>query len=342
MPRDVVVLFVHGINTTCQNYYEPLRDLIVKKLSRNRKTKVAENVIFRAVFWADIVRGRQQEYIHYAKQLGQLKPHALHTMVLEGLGDAAAYQKTERQQNSAYHDIQRRVHTALADVTTPGEDARPLIVIAHSLGCHVISSFAWDLFKLKNHEAFEVLGKMSDDQADFDRATEERGPKSVQLDAVTQRFIKSLPKRTALQRLDTLAGIVTVGNNMPLFTFVHGPQHVVPVFCVPKKVACQPAFPGVALTPAVSALAKWINIYSENDPLGYPLKPLNDAYDNEPRLQDIVTRSEWHAPRNWREWLKLHAFNLFCIREGFALSAHVGYWHDPKVAAEAVVYQFEI
>ncbi|MBX9925927.1 MAG: hypothetical protein K2Y05_06185 [Hyphomicrobiaceae bacterium] len=342
MLRDVVVLFVHGINTTCQDYYEPLRDLIVKKLPQD----VGGHTVFRAVFWADIVRGRQQEYQHYAKQLDLLRPHSMHKLVLEGLGDAAAYQKTEQQRNSAYLDIQRRIQKALADAALPGEDGRPLIVIAHSLGCHIVSSFAWDLLKLKNHAAFHA-DMVTTADATIDATIDKKrdgaggsddpqyGPRPSEIDPRTQRYIKNLKEMTAFERLDTLAGLVTMGNNMPLFTFVFGPQHVFPISQVPKNVQCHPAFPGVALDDAVKTTARWINLYSYNDPLGYPLKPLNDAYDDEKRIEDIVTRSEWHAPRSWKEWGFMVASKRIGLREGLAKQAHVGYWHDPVVASHA-------
>ena len=31
----------------------------------------------------------------------------------------------------------------------------------------------------------------------------------------------------------------------------------------------------------------WLNYYSVNDPFGYPLKPLNDDYDDERLLTDL-------------------------------------------------------
>lgn len=329
MARDVVVLFVHGINTTCQDYYEPLRDLIVKRLAR----EVGGHTVFRAVFWADIVRGRQQEYIHYARQLGLLAPHSMHRLVLEGLGDAAAYQKTEQRRNSAYFEIQRRIQKTLSDAALPGQnDSRPLIVIAHSLGCHIISTFAWDLLKLKNHNAFETAKSPPVGATERDQSDPAYGPAAQPADTGTQRYIQNLSTMSPFQRLDTLAGLVTMGNNMPLFTFVFGPQHVFPISRVPENVNCHPAFPGCGLDDEAKQRARWINLYSRNDPLGYPLKPLNDAYDEEERIEDVVTASEWHAPRTWTDLFVMRASQTIRLREGLAKQAHVGYWRDPVVA----------
>lgn len=297
MPQDVVVVFVHGINTTCQDYYEPLRDRILRKLPKDARGRV----IFRAVFWADIVRGRQQEYVHYAKTSADFRPTVAHRMVIEGLGDAAAYQKIERK-NSAYYDIQARVRKTIQDVALRDQDDRPLVFITHSLGCHIVSSYAWDLHQCK-HPALAFKDK--------------------QIDKGTQAYIDSLPGKTRLERLDTFAGFVTLGSNMPLFTFALGPQHVFPI-TKPQHDEMKPAFPGPNLGPATRHKACWLNYYSINDPLGYPLKPLNDAYDDEPLLSDHPTVSEG--------WLR----SSFCpqrLRPLLSMAAHQGYWRDPKVAS---------
>lgn len=293
MPQDVVVVFVHGINTTCQDYYEPLRDRILARLDRDIKG----NVIFRAVFWADIVRGRQQEYLNYAKLQAGFKANAFHKMVIEGLGDAAAYQKTEKRANSAYYEIQARIRKTIRDAALPGYDTRPLVFISHSLGCHIVSSYAWDLHKFKDPQA----------------------ALSGNLDEGTERFLSSLATKTAFERLDTFAGFVTLGSNMPLFTFTFGPQNVFPITHAHHPQAAAP-FPGPALDDHTAAIARWENYYNRHDALGYPLKPLNDAYDDEKRLKDYEL-----GPRSWGR-----IFGKYAMQ-----TAHNSYWTDPAVARGA-------
>lgn len=295
MPQDVVVVFVHGINTTCQDYYEPLRDGILQRLPKADRG----HVVFRAVFWADIVRGRQQEYLNYAKLSAGFEANAYHRMVIEGLGDAAAYQKTEKRTNSAYYEIQGRIRKTIRDAALPGFDARPLVFIGHSLGCHIGSSYAWDLHKFKDP----------------------RSAHSTNLDEGTERFLASLETKTSFERLDTFAGFITMGSNMPLFTFTFGPQYVYPMTRAHRPEAA-PAFPGPSLAPDTAAKARWLNFYSTNDPLGYPLKPLNDAYDSEPRLSDHKTVSEG--------WLRSKLLGKYAM-----LQAHQGYWTDTLVAQGA-------
>lgn len=291
MPREIVVIFVHGINTTCQDYYQPMRDLLLKELPKADR----DYVVFRAVFWADIVRGRQQEYALYARSQRGYRETSFRKLVIEGLGDAAAYQKTEWF-GTAYDLIQERLKRAIKDASTGANDRRPLVIVGHSLGCHIVSSYSWDMHQRKPHV---------DGEPDF----------------ITDETWRD-PPGSPLERLDTFAGFVTMGSNMPLFTFTFGPQHVYPITKTKKPERFKPAFPGAALDESVRAQARWINFYSGNDPLGFPLKPLNDSYDSEELLTDVHTYSEG----------MLRALLVRSIfRALLAKAAHSGYWTDRKV-----------
>ncbi len=305
MPRDVVVLFVHGINTTDRNYHKPLLDRIARRLP----TEAQRCLVPRPVFWGDIVRGRTDEYLYDAIKAGNFKPHKIHGLAIGGLGDAAAYTKTEQIHNSAYYKIQAEFRKALGDVAQPPNDERPLVVIAHSLGCHIASTYAWDLHKYK-HDAKRL-------NADPDL--------ELNVDPATRRYIGLLDSKTAIERLDTFAGFVTMGCNMPLFTFTYG-QHSVTPITHSHRDDYHPPFPGETLERTVKVEARWRNYYSLNDPLGYPLKPLNDKYGSDFYISDHVVTSEGA----WRK-----ALYAGPLRPLAAEAAHANYWFDDTVAAGA-------
>jgi hypothetical protein len=289
MAQDVVVVFVHGINVDCQDYHASMRDLMTEMLPRDAR----QYVTFRSVFWADIVRGRQQEYLAYArtKPKSKFRDTWLHKLVIEGLGDAVAYQRaqptSQRPQPSGaslksyYCEIQERLTKTICDTATKNDDARPLVFIGHSLGCHIISTYVWDMRK---------------------QQIEGAGP-------------------SPLERLETFAAFITMGSNMPLFTFTLGAREVFPITHGPDRN--KPGFPGSKLTKQVGKQAQWLNFYSKNDPLGYPLKPINEDYDNCERISDIHTRSEGL----WRSFLMRGV-----LRPVLAEKAHSGYWCDRKIA----------
>ena len=290
MPNSVAVLFVHGINVFKQNFSEQMEKTLKQRLPKSIRVK------FASVFWGDIVRNRQNAYLDAAVQEGGIGDSSFRQFIVQGLGDAAAYQKTRQVKDSAYYEIQDRVRRAINnDLYTPGEPNRPLVIIAHSLGCHIASSFTWDLNKLKQQPP-------------------------ATLSPEEELILKEA--KTPFHRLDTFAGFVTLGSNMPLFTFTFGPDHVFPITSAPPGL--QPAFPGRELDNATAGKARWLNFYSRNDLLGYPLVPLYAVYRAGGRLKDSHVRAEgW-----FRSWFFPSPLD--------ALAAHSGYWTNRTVIDETV------
>jgi hypothetical protein len=70
----------------------------------------------------------------------------------------------------------------------------------------------------------------------------------------------------AFERTETLAGMVTFGSNIPLFTLG-----------LPEIRALE--FPPPSLPENLKAAAKWVNFFDADDVLGYPLKPLSPSYE---------------------------------------------------------------
>jgi hypothetical protein len=177
------------------------------------------------------------------------------------------------------------------------------VFIAHSLGCQIVSSYAWDHNWLKQKTPDELAIE----------------------DAEQVAYVKSLQSGSPFKRLGTLAGLVTLGANIPLFTFTFGPERVFPITS-PRAFAdypgLTPAFPGSELPPALAERARWLNFYSRSDYLGFPLKPLSDDYGKEERIEDIVVKSE----------NGLDPRNLFSSMANF-ISAHNGYWTNATVVS---------
>jgi hypothetical protein len=73
------------------------------------------------------------------------------------------------------------------------------------------------------------------------------------------------PRWTATERLDNLAGMVTFGCNLPLFSLAYNP---VTCFWFPPKT----------LPSKLAAVAKWYNLFDPDDVLGFPIKPLSESH----------------------------------------------------------------
>jgi hypothetical protein len=259
MARKVGILFVHGIRTFAQGYSRPFQEALKRKLPRAQRGCVE----FEEVFWADIVRGKQNNYLGQIQALGINPKNAFRELIIQGLGDATAYTQWSGRAGT-YYDVQDRIHAKLALLESHADPERPLVIVAHSLGCHIASSFLWDMRKLRHlpHEqrSTERWAAFQKDFADFDSGT-------------------------PLRRLETLAGLVTFGNNMPIFAFSFPGSEIWTVNTPYRNLP--PAFPGERVQGAALEAARWINIYSKRDPLGYPLKPLTPNYGDDARVEDV-------------------------------------------------------
>jgi pimeloyl-ACP methyl ester carboxylesterase len=293
MPRRVGVIFVHGISANELNYSLPMQ----KKLCELLPHELHSLIKFEEVFWARHVRPRQAEFMKDVRAADPgVVENRLRQFFVEGMGDAAAYQKTRDRANSIYYKVHGDLLDALKNLERRGLTDSPLIFVGHSLGTHIISSFAWDINKLKQRSQGYIDAR----------------PEAKEL----WNFLNA-ENRTPMRRLDTFAGLVTMGSNIPLFTFTFGGADVFPITMAPSGTTFTPAFPGPALTPELSAKSRWLNFYSPRDVLGYPLKPLNGYFDAVKCLEDISVNTERAIDRTVPYWSNV--------------AAHMGYWTNPVV-----------
>lgn len=103
------------------------------------------------------------------------------------------------------------------------------------------------------------------------------------------------PGRDPFTRCETLAGYITFGSNIPLFTL--GLEEVKPIAFPP---------PGTALPNAVRAVARWMNYFDRDDVLGYPLREISAAYaatvTEDVDLQVGGLLSQWNPASHAAYW----------------------------------------
>ena len=69
----------------------------------------------------------------------------LRRFALFGFSDAAAMESRPHQKNSVYQQIQERILITLDQTMRMlGDPRKPILFIAHSLGCQVLSNYIWD------------------------------------------------------------------------------------------------------------------------------------------------------------------------------------------------------
>jgi hypothetical protein len=221
----LAIAVIHGMGSQNRKFSRPLRDEINERLG----AAAASQVRWGEIYWADVLKKRQHDYLEKAKNNADLDYIALRRFMVSSFGDASAYRKTKDKKNTTYQKIHQRVARCITGLADPANQDTPLIILAHSLGGHIISNYIYDMQKKTASGATGL---------------------------------------NSFQRMETLAGFITFGCNIPFFVFAYAKKDIKPI-----------RFPGRALLPALQKKAKWLNFFDPDDVLGYPLKPINQAYN---------------------------------------------------------------
>jgi len=194
MANKIGVLVVHGIGQQKDSFAQELIDEVAERLGSDEKS-----VVWKSVLWSRVLEDDEDRLLTSLSRINALDYMKLRRFVVNFLGDAIAYQRVPagQQKKDVYGEIHRAVAEAMRALRTElGTDA-PLVVVAHSLGCHIMSNYIWDL--QHPNDATEVAPS------------------------------------TAFERGDTLAGMFTLGCNIALFSLAY--NRMIPITFPAKNVA---------------------------------------------------------------------------------------------------------
>lgn len=185
------VLLIHGIGNQREDFANPMIFELQKHLQDHG---MANNLVcFRPVWWAPVLDSREAllwQHCVLERRLHWLLPRSF---VINVLADAIAYQNASAtNQGNGMANIYAKIHNCIGEnmrdlwaMLSSGPQTRaatvPLVIIAHSLGCHMISNYIWDVRHRKK------------------------------LKGVIQ-------PENAFERFETLVSLIMLGCNIPLFT----------------------------------------------------------------------------------------------------------------------------
>lgn len=183
---QLAVAIIHGIgNQPDRRNDEGHHSFAVPLIEGLRRElgEQADQVCFHSLYWASILDQREERYL--ASLASQpVGWRWLRKAVTLFLGDASGYRKTAQAYDTTYEQVHQCVRQGLNELRAKVGPQTPLVVLAHSLGGHIMSNFIWDQQKA-NRQA----------QCSLDPFSE----------------------------LETLCGLITFGCNIPLFTFAYDP-----------------------------------------------------------------------------------------------------------------------
>lgn len=231
------VLVVHGIGSQPSDFAREFQRKVAAQLEERGHS--ADELAWMPVHWAPILQQREDELLQRMERGGELGWATLRRFVVHGLADALAYQPAP--ETHTRHDVYQIIHRRfrrdvralrrlLRNGRPPDAPDPPVVVVAHSLGCHMVSNFIWDARKSSAESAFA--------------------------------------------RMETIAGIVFLGCNIPLFSLAH--KHFRPIDFPHADLAR--AFPPDTDPGHLRRVARWLNLYDPDDVLGWPLRTLSDDY----------------------------------------------------------------
>jgi len=181
--KEVALITLHGMGQVKPKYYSELEEMLKSRLKNKW-----DNVSFQKVQYAPILQVPEDEFWRsvLAAPENELDGTKLRQFFLFGFGDAGSLEHSAHTDKKQYIDVQREIQKALDQALSDfdGDTTRPVVIIAQSLGCQVISNYLWDAQHGKNI------------------------------------FSESQPDGSAQSRfrtLTSLTNLITTGCNIPLF-----------------------------------------------------------------------------------------------------------------------------
>ena len=153
--KSLAIVVVHGIGRQVplppdKPYARTFSDKLYARVQGTVKRLGGKGAL--TWFWDDVV-WRECHYAHvfndlqaaYFSRIGQsVRPSRLRRLVVDNLADAAAYRPGAQTRAGPYEAVHACVRRTLLQVEDEVSPEAPLIILAHSLGGHVISNYLWD------------------------------------------------------------------------------------------------------------------------------------------------------------------------------------------------------
>lgn len=140
MEKEIALITLHGMGEYKPNYFYDLKDKLSKSLGSDW-SKIA----FEPVQYQPILQNNQNDIWQKMNRF-PLDGSILRRFLLFGFSDAGSLEYSARSNVSdQYIKVQKEIIRALDKIYLALQDPnKPIVIIAQSLGCQVISNYLWD------------------------------------------------------------------------------------------------------------------------------------------------------------------------------------------------------
>jgi hypothetical protein len=137
MAATLALLIVHGMGDTAPDFHE---ELVVPL--RTRLQDAWDRVAWRPVYYGPVLQRNERAIFDRMRPL--LRWEGLRELMLFGFSDAASLEHKKELALSPYWQTQRLILQQLDELFEEVAGPAPLAIVAHSLGCQVMSNYIWD------------------------------------------------------------------------------------------------------------------------------------------------------------------------------------------------------
>ena len=197
----VALLTIHGMGEQPLDYADDMR----RALS-HRMGAAFSDVDVHSVYYQHLLKPNELDVWNRTRERSTVRYEQLRKFILFGFADAAGLENRKEYDNSVYEQAQMEIARALLAILANRGPDTPIVLLAHSLGCQVMSSFIYDAQKRAGGGAVAAgiwkPGRMADS-----------------LTAEQRKFLQCGTVRT----------FVTTGCNIPVFVSAHQRMDVKPI-----------------------------------------------------------------------------------------------------------------
>jgi len=187
MAQDVILISVHGMGDTPDDFDAGFKDAIARRLGPADWSRV----YYDRVYYQGVLQDNQEAVFAQMKARSEIDWIKLRKFLLFGFSDAAGLERRAQDAGSPYEQTQQIILDTLDRCFDFVGDALPVVIVAHSLGCQVVSNYLWDAQRTAASQGVFAGG----------------GPTDV----------PSGSKKDKFRRLRSLRYLYTTGCNIPIF-----------------------------------------------------------------------------------------------------------------------------
>jgi len=141
----VAVAVIHGVgaqarkdptNSAQLSFSKGLHKKVEAELGRK---VMADQIVWREIFWSDILQARQDAYFKSISKI--VRVGRLRKLVVSNFADALAFTR----QGEAYDELNRRIAAVMAELKGECPSDTPLVVLGHSFGGRIMSNYIYDI-----------------------------------------------------------------------------------------------------------------------------------------------------------------------------------------------------